>query len=185
MAPPRSSPRLQDLDPETVARDVCRLVSDHLASLTMRVAPSCDPRLPTEDDYALGLGSTVQHLTRYAQIGLCGDWTDHGCAADACLDVFSALYTCAGSTEIGGGPIDVAEEVEDNDAIGVVLLAAHARILLDQRQALSPRLLAPLSGVTPHQIRHLIRGGELPADGVMVSAKDARRWLKARGVEGV
>lgn len=187
MAPPRSSPRLADLDPETVARDVCRAVSEHLAGLVVRVAPGCAFRLPSDDDYALGLGSTVQHLTRYAQVGLCGDWTNHGCASDACLDVFAAIYSCAGSRDLGGGVTDTPD-LDADEPIDVVLLGALGRILIDQRGELQPRHLAALSGLTSDAVTALIRAGEIPATETKpkrIAWRDARRWLRARGVEGL
>lgn len=139
-----------------------------------------------EDDVATTstLGAEVQALVTYAQRGLpVWDWTDHGCAADACLSVMAALYSSAGGDDIGGD-LDEAD-VEPRDAMGVVLVAARARIRLAQRTPLDARELAALSGLTAQAARHLMRAGELPAVERTVAAKDARRWLSGRGVIGV
>lgn len=192
MGRPRSAdapPLLAELDPERVAADVVDAVRAHIAQTIMRLDMHSEWRL-AQNAGAMGLGTTVRLLTLYAQRGLpVFDWGDHGCASDACLEVFAALYTCAGSPEIGGGITDMADDVEPTDAIGVVLLAALARIRLSQRGSVAPRELAVLAGMTDHGVRHLIRSGEIRAEqderAMKVSSKEAKRWLSARGVKGL
>lgn len=130
------------------------------------------------------LGAEAQALVVYAQRGLpVWDWTDHGCAADACLSVMAALCSSAGGDDIGGDLDD--ETIEPSDAIGVVLVAARARIRIDQRTPLDARELAALSGLTAQAVRHLMRAGEIPSTERTVAAKHARRWLSARGIAGL
>jgi hypothetical protein len=178
-------PLLSELDPDTVARDVCELVRDHIAQATLRLDMHATVTLPAHAG-ALGLGAIVRALTLYAQHGLpVWDWEDHGCASDACLEVFAALYSCAGSPEIGGGITDLADDIEPTDAIGVVLLAALVRIRISQQSAVAPRELAVLAGVTDQQVRHLIRAGEIATTRYRgIPSEEARRWLTARGVRG-
>lgn len=181
---------LADLDPKAIAAEVCRLVIEHLHSVAMRLDMHVQLRLETDgaEPGALGLGPTVQALTQFAQRGLpVWDWTHTGMASDACLDVFAALYSAAGTPEIGGGITDMVDEVDPSDEIGTMLLAAFARIRIDQRGEIAPRELAVLAGVSSQYVRHLVRTGELeacPGRQVRVPAKDAKRWLAARGVPG-
>lgn len=175
MARPSSALRLRDVDPDAFAAEVVRLVRDHLASSLMRL--SFDGwRLP-DDDFLLR--TEARMLALYAQQGLIGDWTDHGCAADALVSVCAALYSCAGRPDIGG-PDDV--DVDPTDAIGIVLLAAQARIRIDRRHPVPVRELACVAGVDPNHVRLLGRTGEIAIVDGAVAAKVARRWLGARGV---
>ncbi len=195
MAPPRTStvPLLADIDPAKLAVDVCQTVANHIHSLAMHLDMSASLRIESDASYigAMGLGATVQALTLFAQQGLpVWDWTDTGCAADACLDVFAALYSQAGNPELGGGITDMDEHVEPDTAIDIVLLATLTRIRLDQRTSVAPRELAVLSGLTDQQVRHLIRTGEISAEqdgpkaAIRVRPKEAKRWLAVRGVRG-
>lgn len=198
MAPPRTSsaPLLRDLDPEAVAADVCGRVVDHLHSLAMRLTPAMLHLEGLDADRA-GAGSdlwfTTRMLTLYAQRGLpVFDWESSGEAADACLDVFSALYSSAGDPHPGGGITEAAEDVEPDDAIGVVLLAAFARIKIDQRGPLVARELAVLSGLALRGVQKLIAAGEIAAKPdserahplMLVRPAEAKRWLAVRGVPG-
>ena len=174
MAPPRVSttPLLSELDPQAVAADVVRLVIEHLHV-------TGDPSETTE------IGATAHALALYAQRGLpVWDWTDHGCASDACLSLFSALYSRAAGEQLGGGITDLPDDLEPDDAIGVVLLAALARIRIDQGADVALRELAVLSGLSRRQLQHLAASGEIEATDGRVEAADATRWLAARGVPG-
>jgi len=173
------APALARVDPDTAVR------AGAPTAVALKAVDDAKA-LADDDDLATlsTLGAEVQALVTYAQRGLpVWDWTDHGCAADACLSVMAALYSSAGGDDIGGD-LDEAD-VEPRDAIGVVLVAARARIRLAQRTPLDARELAALSGLTAQAVRHLMRAGELPAVERTVAAKDARRWLSGRGVIGV
>ena len=199
MTPPRRSnvPLLRDLDPRTVAREVCDAILDHIGQLGLALSPGVEVHvlgrraqaraLPDDaDDLAAlsTLGAETQALVMYAQRGLpVWDWTDHGCASDACLSVMAALYGSAGGDDAASDLDDAARE--PRDAIGVVLIAARARIRLDQGTPLDSRDLATLASLTPAQVRHLMRAGEIPHAERLVAPDDAARWLSGRGVLGV
>lgn len=203
MAPPRTStvPLLADLDPAAVALAVCEAVVTHLhrgaLALALARAPSVEMRLARHGDphgevtaeaMASGsdLGLTTQALTTYAQRGLpVWDWTDSGMASDGALSVMAALYTCAGRPDVGGGIVDLEDEVEADDPIGVVLLATMARIRIDQGTPVSLRELAVLSGLSLGRVEHLAATDEIQRSGPgRVAPDEARRWLAARGVPG-
>jgi hypothetical protein len=180
MARPSSVPRLRDLTPQAVADEVVRLVTDHVASLCMRLDLGAEFRVPEGGT----LHFTTQLLTGYAQRGLgATDWPDHSCATDAMLDVCCALYTSAGDPDIGAGALDT--DVDASDAIGIVLLAAHARVRIAQRERVPVRELAALASVDPQHLRLLGRSGEIDIEDGTVRAAIARRWLSGRGLEGL
>lgn len=190
MARPTDAPRLRALVPQDVAEEVVRLVTDHATQLLIHLDPSATWSLPGP----ASLRWTTQLLVSYAQRGLAAtdwqrgvaavDWPHHGAAADALLDVCSALYSCAGRPgDFDLGAID--DEVDPSEPIGVVLLAASARIRIDKRERVPVRELAALAGVDPDHVRLLARRGELELVGGEAKAKEARRWLSGRGVEGL
>lgn len=185
MARPSSTPRLRELVAQEVGETVVRAVADHASSLLLSIDPTCTWSIP---DKANQLRWTVQLLVGYAQHGLSAtDWPDHGCASGAILDVCTALYSSASNPSFGAGVLDDLEsEVTVNEPVGIVLLAAYARMMCAQRGGRVPvRALAALAGVDPHHVRLLGRQGELEVDDGGVSTKNARRWLSARGLEGL
>lgn len=181
--------KLTEIEPATVAADVVRTVLGHLHSQAMRLDPTLDLGHLGPDVGALGLRATAEALAHYAQRGLpVWDWTDHGMAADGLLDVIAALYSRAADGDLDRTAIDVLDDVDPDDAIGLVLVAAAARVQLDREVGLTARELAALSGLTAFGVRHLTRSGELPTDSgrpARVAAEDAQRWLASRGVPGV
>ena len=122
-------------------------------------------------------------LAMYAQQGLIGDWTDHGCAADALVSVCAALYSQAGRPGAIGGPEDV--DVDPTESPDIVLLAAQGRIRIDRRQRVPVRELACLASVDPGHVRLLGRNGELEVIDGEVRAAECRRWLSGRGIAGL
>ena len=176
---PSKTPPLRDIDPAAVADEVVRLVTEHATRLLLAIDPSATWSIP----HGTGLRHEAHLLALYAQRGLVGDWTDHGCAADALIAVCSALYSQAGRPGHVGGPDDV--DVDPTDKIGVVILAAQARIRIDRRQAVPVRELAALAGVDKRHVDHLGRQGEIAIEDGAVKAREARRFLRARGVEGI
>lgn len=181
MARPTSAPRLRTLVPQDVAAEVVQLVTDHATTLLLAVDPSATWSLPS----ATALRWTTQLLVGYAQRGLpATDWPHHGAAADALLDVCSALYSCAGRPgDFDLGSID--DEVDPSEPIGIVLLASSARIRIDKRERVPVRELAAVAGVDPDHVRLLARKGELEVVEGEARAKEARQWLSGRGVEGL
>ena len=182
MARTSSAPRLATLDPREVGDGVARRALDHAAHVLLTI----DPRATWQADPPYLLAHTARLLTAYAQRGLAAtDWQDHGCASDAVLDVCSALYTRAGD-ELGAGALDTTAE-DPEDPIAIVLLAAHARIRIDQRQAVPVRELAALASVSADYVRQLGKAGEIALSGrggtLTATAAVARRWLISRGME--
>lgn len=177
MARPTTALRLADIDPAAFGAEVERLVTDHATTLLMAVSIDATWQLP---EHAGQLRHEATMLAAYAQRGLVGDWAHHGNAADALVAVCAALYTCAGRRHEIGGPDDV--DVDPTDQLGIVILAAQARIRIDQKEPVPVRELACLAGVDPNHVRLLGRQGELAVVDGAVAAKVARRWLGARGV---
>jgi hypothetical protein len=184
MARPTNAVRLRDLTPQSVGDDVYRLVQDHVTSLLLALDPSAVWKTSPETST---LRWDTQLLVGYAQKGLpATDWPDHGCALDALQSVCAALYSQAGDPgTFGVGALET--EADPDSAIGVVLLAAHARQRISPRYAREPvpvRELAALAGVDPGHVRLLARQGELAVEDGHVRPAEARRWLSGRGVEG-
>lgn len=93
------------------------------------------------------------------------------------------LYTSAGAPTIGAGAID--SEADAGDAIGVVLLAAQARVRISLRQRVPVRELAALAEVDPDHVRLLGRRSEIEVQNGTVRSAQAKRWLSGRRVEGL
>lgn len=184
---PAETMRLRDLDPHKVGEEVVRLVHDHMIRLAMLLDPTSP--IPAASEVS-SLRCTAQLLVGYAQVGLrATDWPHHGCARDAVQEVCEALYTMAGRPgTFGVGPLEpeeIARDAEPDDAIAIALLAAWARVQLDNREPVSVRALSTLAGLAPKHLYAIARKGELAIDGGAIEASEALRWLSARGVEGV
>ncbi len=180
-----STRRIEDIDPVAVADAAIDAAASHLARLAFALAPAATVSLPADRKRHARLHHTMRALATYAQGGLpaCG-WTDHGMAADGLLEALGALYgsPCGGRT---APAIDEVDDIAPEDDIGLVLVAAAARVRLSRRQPLAARELAEIAGLGPAMIRHIIREGELRSTGgrpARIPAKDARRWLASRGV---
>lgn len=181
--PAPSTPRLATLDPATVAREAVDLVAEHVRRLTFYAGWDDGPSQITGGS----LGLEVSQLTAYAQTGAVGDWPDASCAIGCLQTVCECLYSQAGVPgTFGGGPLDT-DDADPDTAIGVVILAAHARYRLDtgpRSQGVPLAELAALASVSPGRLRQLTASGELRSTDGRVRADDARRWLAARGVAG-
>lgn len=176
MARPTTALRLRDIDPAEFGVDVERLVNDHAVSLLMALSVDAQWTIP---EHGRVLGREATMLAMYAKQGLVGDWAHHGNAADALVAVCSALYTCAGRPGVGG-PDDV--DVDPTDMLGIVILAAQARIRIDRKEPVPVRELACLASMDPNSVRRLGQSGEIAIVDGAVAAKVARRWLGARGL---
>jgi 2-hydroxychromene-2-carboxylate isomerase len=86
------------------------------------------------------------------------------------------------------GEIEDVIEDADPSAVGLVLRAAWARLMIAEGGPVSSAQVAALAGLNPRAVRQLVEAGEISAkkrDGdLMVKADEARRWLGARGVAG-
>lgn len=182
MARPSATPRLSTLDASAVADEVIDRVTNHVTTLLLALDHSCTWSIP-ESAVCL-LRHEASWLATYAQRGLpVGDWTDHGCAADALVSVCASLYSQAGRPGAIGGPEDV--DVDPTEPVDIVLLAAQARIRIDRRGRVPVRELACLASVDPDHVRLLGRKGEIEVEDGEIRAAECRRWLSARGVEGL
>ena len=176
MARPTTKRRLRDINPDDFGRDVAERVEAHVTSL-----------LPEDGDVA-----TARHVARIVErhlvivakkASLLAKYAHDGAldpkqAGDMLFIVCVWLYSCAGQS------FDVLEKLDvfPNDDLGIVILAAHARVHLDHNEAVSVRELACLAGVDPDHVRLLARQGEITIEGGVVAPQIAKQWLTARGV---
>lgn len=173
--------KLSDLSPATVADDACTALQGHITSMWLALyGPHDIPAQPSPQGGDVWLA--VHVLTRYAQTGELPE-------GEASI----AEYL------ISTIPLDVLGTSDDDEdaaeAWQLVQRAAIAREKITSRptQAISTRELAILGSLSHARVRQLIDMGEVAADEVggpsgrerLVSARDARRWLAARGVAGV
>jgi len=189
MAPPTTAPRLRDLTPEVVAEEVCRLVLEHLGKQIcalghMLTGDELVGITPAEMVTGTDLGLTVRDLVSFAHSGDCEDWGDYLGALDALQSVCERLFSQAGvpgTFEVG----EIAGVADPETPIGCVLVAATARVSIEQGADVSAKQLGALGGCTSAHLSLLARKGELErtAHGCY-SATSAKRWLKARGVRG-
>lgn len=197
MAPPTDSPRLSKLVPATVAHGACTLLADHLARLTLRLAPHAVLHLPPPEElHHTDLGLSVEALTVYAQTGEDGEAGAGAEAAayarDRIQGLCEVLYSQAGVPhEFGAVPLDSTGD-EFATALDVVLVAAWARVQLMDGEDMSLRELAALASLGVRGVRAAVESGELKAlarkeEGkyLLVSAAEATRWLSGRGVKGL
>lgn len=175
MSRPAATTRLAALDPRTVADDVQRQCADHLARLAFALGYDARDSSPSN------LHPEVAALVEFAQRGRAWDWTDSADAWDAAATVCAALYSSPADGTSAG---ELRGDADPSTPIGTVLVAIHARVLLDGDRPLTARQLAALGSVDAQHVRLLARNGELRArDDGSFTAREARRWLGARGVE--
>lgn len=182
MAPPRTTPRLQDLAPRDVARAAVDRAYRRIIRLGMRLGPALVIAGDTPDEYC-DLGQTVAHLTGYARTGALGDWEDGDDVVAAIHDVLQVLWPAAGP-----GPLaEVEGELDDDDPVALVVLAAWARASVDTGVPVTLRELGALAGLHRRPLQALAASGELRVTDerpARVKAAEARRWLSGRGVTG-
>ncbi len=187
MAPPRTSPRLADLKPLAVAAIAVERVHAQVVRLAFHLSPELElpPSTPGAESCELGL--SIAALTTYAQTGAAWDWEGAEEALDAVSTTVGALWGSA-SDRTSTGPIgDHEDELDDEDPVAVVLLAAWARATIEGGGSVTLRELGALAGVEVSGLRKLAASGELAATSerpARVRAKGARRWLSGRGVAG-
>lgn len=185
MGRPTTKRRLHDVDPEAFGRDVADRVAAHLKKL-----------LGTQDDDIARLITQHVHdiaeeaslLANFARDAKAAPLTTRSRkksakhtlerASIALLAVRVWLYSCAAHSETAVETIATFP----SDDIGLVLLAAHARVRLGHGEAVPVRELACLAGVDPDHVRLLARQGEIPIMGGAVAPRAARQWLEERGI---
>jgi hypothetical protein len=179
MARPANTPRLRDIDPSALARDIAGRVLDHIVSQAMSlVSVDAIPSLPNAEQTEIY--RVVRALAGYAR-------GDHGLDAPVqeYLISLGPLYLAV----IGQTGEPDGEELTTE--LGVVIHAAAGRAALERKPprglpapTLSTLQLAALGGMAQRAVAALCRAGELEAEqddnGWRVSAKEARRWLATR-----
>jgi hypothetical protein len=184
MAPPTKLPRIASITPQQAAEYATELLSGHIARLMMHLDPGIVWRAP--EPAASSIGFTTALLTEYARTGR--DPEGPGLVRDRIQDICSAIYSQAGRPGTFEAPdLEVAVDAgEPTDVLSVVIVAAWARLGLEEGRALTKRELAVLASLSLRQVRALAASGEIAcAEDGRVPAKEARRWLRARGVAGM
>lgn len=159
---------LRQIDPARLGEEVQAQARDHVHTLALAVG--YEAQLV---EYGPGIRHAVQTLAAYARDGVPLDAPVH-----EYLVSLIPLY----QAPLGDAPVDLDDEADATTELGTVIRAALAREQLDAGRALTAAQLATLGSVTPAQVRHLGREGELWVEDGLISAAECRRWLGARGV---
>jgi hypothetical protein len=186
MAPRTNKPRLASLSPDALARTVVGQVFDRLLSLeaSLRSIVWVDVELPRHRDEfeSTALGVAVRRLVEFAQTG--AGLSAEQASTDVEL-VGNALYGQASDGDSLRAAGRLADDADLEIPEGLLFIAALGRVHLLRDQPLKAKELAALSGVTPQQIRHVGKLGELRLVEGSALAEEASRWLLARGIPGV
>ncbi len=88
------------------------------------------------------------------------------------------------------GPVEL-QSLQPSSPLAVVLLAAHARLIILEQKPVNVLELSALAGLDESFVRKLIRSGEIESTrlaarsgGHQISARVARAWLAMREVPG-
>jgi hypothetical protein len=181
MAPPSTKPILRQIDPQSLGERIATQVLEHIARLSVHLSPGVVVHIDSRDGAsASGVALSVADLVAWAKDGV-GALEE---IPDLLLNVASILY----ARPIDQGTFQVSDldevEADPDTEIGVVLVAANARLLLARGQPIDARQLAAVSGGSAVNIRRLIREGEIGQQDGCVPASSARRWLSERKVPG-
>lgn len=190
-----TSPRLQAIDPDALARSVGAALSHHLARLAVPASPGLSLRVEGDPD-ASGLALTAADLCRYAQSGELGDWGDASCALDAAQSLVEGLYQApAHGLEAAPSAADApalpawTEWVDLATDAGLVVACALVRAWsATGASAIPATWLAAFLGVSDARVRQWIGEGGLSAETVgrgqhqrsLIDAASARAWLDMR-----
>lgn len=187
MSKSETRPVLAGLDPQRIGYGIGEIVLKHIRWLAALAGVPPETRYRPE-----AIAFDGARLCEYAQRGPSTDpeWT-HNDAIGALETVCTALYSRAVDRKIESHAslaLDALPEGALEDPIAVVLIAAHGRYKIHAGDSVSAAELAALAGLSPRMVRHLASKGEIEATGERVwrvRPKDARRWLAARGIEGL
>ena len=171
MPRPASTPRLATIDPDALGREISDRMRDHVA----RAGLSCG--LGTHESGPSDIAHTVADLTRYAR---------DGARLDADVQEYLVRLIPLWSAPLGDAPtpLDVADDLDADEPLGVVMLAALGREAISLDQRVPARQLAALAGIDVQSLRRLAAQGELKMRDGEVAAGEAGRWLSGRGVTG-
>jgi hypothetical protein len=170
--------KLSDIDADELAQETLRSALDRVRRILLAVAPFSSFAITDTDQKPIQTsrpvdsvaGAAVVALTRYAQSG------------DGLEDQVSEY--CISLIPVAPDALNEQGEPDPKTALGLVVSAAIARERVSHGLDVTTSQLAHLASVTPGYIRQLVANGELPAARNEIAAKDAARWLGARGVAG-
>jgi hypothetical protein len=181
MAPTATTPRLKNLDPDSVAQEVYEQVKEHVQELAALLGV-VEPRVRKREETILGVA--VAALTRWAQTG-------HGMNRDevptAVHRIRQALYSRAAYPEQEQVDKLDSQVGDPDDAISCVLLAALARSRVLEAgpgKLVAARWLAALASVAESRVHQLAAEGTLRRVSSAIQTVDAKKWLVERGVPG-
>ena len=179
MAYSEQYPKIADIDPVALAREVLADALHRVNSTLFAIAPMSVYRLTNGIGRTLNVeeapssstgGEAIVRLVRYAQTGA---------ELDAPVQEYAITLM-----DFAGDALDDATAPSPATALGAGLAAALGREAIGEGIAVTTTQLALLAGVTPQYVRRMVSTGEVRADGSSVAAKDARQWLSGRGVAG-
>lgn len=175
MAPPSSKPRLAQLVPEDVAAAAEAKVLGHLYSQWMSLV-DMHVNLPSVPERSTEIYRVVRELTQYAQ----GIHRLDAPAQEYLVSLVPLWSSVLGEADVDDGVGDA----DPSTPLGLVICATLGRDAVVAGQGVSAVQLAALSGLSDRQVRQLASAGELVLENGSIAAKEARRWLVARGVPG-
>ena len=197
MGRPAKTRRLADIDPSTFALVISKYAADHIASLLHLPQRKVNWPVPVLEDWLVEdiLVYEATTLAHYAKTGERLAVLPSGVVCeppdnsieDVVRVVCRTLFSYAMVDDAMVTPDDV--DLEPASDLGIVLLAAQARIRLARNEAVPVRELACLANIDPDHVRLLARDGQM-IQGQMalvaggIASPIAREWLAARGVTG-
>lgn len=184
---PTSAHRLADITYDSLTKAIVDAVAQHIQRLMFDLDASAAVDLScVKHPASTSIGFSASLLLDWARIGTNGETWDSGMAMDAVAMICGALYSRAGEPGTFGGGVldDTLGELEPDDPVSVLLLAAHCRVRIAQRDDPTYLELAMLAGMSHASIKKLVGSGELDGRDGRVGWPDAKRWLAARGVGG-
>lgn len=186
MAPPSTRPRLAQIDPDALALDVTRVLIEHVRATLWALygvgeGPALDSR--AEEVAASPLAQVpdaVRQLARYAR---------DGSELDAPVHEYLVTLIPLWSAPIGDADVDGVGDADPGTELGCVIRGALARELVGTpRATLDTTDLAVLAGMSVASVGRLVDAGEIKGRrgdrGYQIAAKEALRWLAARGAPG-
>lgn len=181
MAPPTKYARLEKIDPEALANEVVGAVQDHVQRLAFELCGSS-----VVLDGPPQLLPAVRVLAHYARFGGPLDAPVQEYLISIAPPVWMRAADMNGyqTLEYDRADPDMLEPTWLGSLI-LVMRGAIAREKLDNGEPLAAPELAILASMAGAAVRLLCSKGEIPAektdDGWVISANDAKTWLKARG----
>ena len=182
-------PRLGSLSADVVALDAARRCFVRAKRLCAQLGPIAELESGVRDEALVStpVYRQIQRLHAWAQGGV----GELEVVERALLEVLAGLLTRVSSLAANPSPEEFLAEVSERDPIGVVCLAAWARLEVARGHRIDGRSLAALAGLSQTHVRTISRAqGLKPATtptsqvGTLYEASEVRRFLAERGVAG-